>query len=41
MQPTLEQETLDSINPATGDSVGSVPVTTVADIPAVVSRART
>jgi len=40
MQPTLEQETLDSINPATGDSVGSVPITPVGDITAMVTRAR-
>ncbi len=33
--------TLDSINPATGEVVGSVPLTPIAEIPAVVARART
>lgn len=32
--------TLDSINPATGEIVGSVPLTPIAEIPGVVARAR-
>ncbi|MEM9374457.1 MAG: aldehyde dehydrogenase family protein, partial [Planctomycetota bacterium] len=31
---------LDSLNPATGEAVGSVPLTPVDEIPAIVSRAR-
>ncbi len=32
--------TLDSLNPATGEVVGSVPLTALAEIPAIVARAR-
>ncbi|MFK7961664.1 MAG: aldehyde dehydrogenase [Phycisphaerales bacterium] len=38
--PAATQQTLTSINPATGEAVGQVPVTAPADIAAVVARAR-
>lgn len=40
MNPATATRTLDSIDPATGEVVGSVPVTDAADIPAVVARAK-
>lgn len=40
MPPPTASGTLDSINPATGEVVGSVPLTPVGAIPAVVARAR-
>ncbi|MCA9757380.1 MAG: aldehyde dehydrogenase [Candidatus Eisenbacteria bacterium] len=40
MTTTATRQTLASYDPATGDLVGEVPVTSVDDIPAVVARAR-
>ncbi|HBZ97455.1 MAG TPA: aldehyde dehydrogenase, partial [Phycisphaerales bacterium] len=37
---TATSSTLESINPATGQPIGSVPVTPVGEIDAVVARAR-
>lgn len=40
MTNTATIATLDSINPATGEVVGSVPLTPIAEIPSIVARAR-
>lgn len=40
MTNTATIATLDSLNPATGKVVGSVPLTPIAEIPAIVARAR-
>jgi succinate-semialdehyde dehydrogenase/glutarate-semialdehyde dehydrogenase len=40
MTNTATIATLDSINPATGEVVGSVPLTPIAEIPTIVARAR-
>lgn len=40
LTPTTAPATLDSINPATGAVVGSVRLTPIAEIPAIVARAR-
>lgn len=40
LTPATASATLDSLNPATGAVVGSVPLTPVGEIPAVVARAR-
>ncbi|MCC5824316.1 MAG: aldehyde dehydrogenase family protein [Phycisphaerales bacterium] len=40
LTPASASTTLDSINPATGEVVGTVPLTPIAEIPAIVARAR-
>ena len=36
----IEDQTLISLNPATGEEVGRLPITPVDEIPAIVARAR-